>query len=476
VFVLTVAKPFIKFFTETVEQIKKLSPEMKKWMALLMGVSVLITGWGPAMKLATTALGPLKAAFMALLTPLGPLFLLVGGFMAMWVQEMGGIEKAWGAVRQAGLDFWKWIEPVWRALVSLVEQLWKSSKELLQELWTFAKKMWAGFAEIAGNAFKAIGLDGEINITKVRDKLVEAIQFMEFSLTHLGLAWKLMWAGMKYYAAVAADFIAKHIFEIALGLGFLRLIKGMRIMWMAGWLSLLAIAVLAVGAIGFTIGRVIGEALKKAFKGEIISKKDIGDIIGSVQQDIEDAMGKIGITLEGVEIGGLGKLKDQLKKDLDDAGAEVGTAFNEWKTKKFLTDFTIGLFGGGEGKGMFDPITDSAKKAKEEIKSLDSVVKGSAESIKRISDYMDKMGFKAQDNRPQGAGLRQGIAMAMAGGRAGPIQEKLPRPREADFDEAFRINKANFERNEAAKDIILKEIRDILKAAPVIMLNPAGIQ
>lgn len=475
-FVFTLVKPFIKFFTEASEQIKKLSPETKRWLALLMMVATVITGWSPTIKLVTAALGPLRAAFMALLTPLGPLFLLVGGLMAMWIQEMGGVEKAWNAVKKTGLDFWNWIQPVWKALVSLVEQLWKTSKELLQELWNFAKKMWAGFAEVAGHALKAIGLDGEINFTKMRDKLVEAIQFMEFSLTHFQLVWKLAWAGMKYYAAIAADFIAKHIFEIALGLGFLKLIRGMASMWKMGWLLMAAAAVLAVGTIGFIIGRVIGEALKKAFKGEIISKEQIGEIVKDVQTDLETALGKIGIDLEGVQIEGLGKLKDKLKKELDDVGAEVGNAFSEWKTKKFLTDFTIGLITGQEGKGAFDPIAESAKKAKEEIKALDSVTKGSAESIKRISDYMDKMGFKTPNNRPPNAAQRQGIAMAMAGGQAGPIQERLPRPREANFEDAFRINKANFQRNEENQALILGKILKVLESAPVIMFSPAGMQ
>jgi len=386
VFVLSVAKPFIHFFVELSSLIRGLSPDTKKWLALVLAISAAVVGFHPTIKALTIAFGPLKSAVMALLTPLGPLLLIAGGLLALWVQDMGGVEKAWKKVTEAANDFWRWVKPIFDATESFLTELWKQTKIVFRDMWQFAKEAWAGIGQTVKEVLAAMGIDAEQTFGDIRKSLVTAIQFAEFTLTHFRMVANYTWTLIKYGAAAAADFIAQNVFYILLAVVVKRLLTHMVTSFRLAWVAVYLGAVAAVALIGVAIGKIIGEAIRRAFKGEILSFEDAKKLVA---QTIEVA---VDFVVGGVEVGDLKNIKGELAKQLDKEEADIKGAFDEWKVQQWWK----GIFAAWQAPKAkevdpFKPVAESARKAANEVKGLDAALKGSGEAVKRITEYNEKM-------------------------------------------------------------------------------------
>lgn len=505
---------FIKKLTSLWE---RLDERVKKSVVGFAAISLVLSVLALAGKYILPLLGPLRiltvlfaglAAALSIVgmvfTPIGALLLIGAGLIAGWVDSLGGLDKAWSTVTEAANKFYKDNRLIFNDLESLIKSfgqagvdairwLYKNGKQLLQNLGTFFE-----------DVLKSMGTNSSEVWTKIKEGFHTAIQFMEFTLKHFNMVADLSWTAIKFGGVTAADFIAEHVFlflytGVAIKV-FSKIVKAWGLMWVA----MIAGAVLALAAVGALVGIIIGAALKAAFKGKEIDWNEVHQAIkDKLGEGYEDAILNMEFKADiaGIDVKKLKDMKAQLGKELNDKGIKVGAAFEEWKTKKFLTDFTMGLFGNNpeflkqteevakatgrtSGKGFGEEFGKGMKNP------LESALRWSAEAITRIADYKTRMGFGgATGTGVQRGGGRFGPQMDPRGWfQAGvPIGNRMPPtnwgPRQAEAN-AKRVDEFNREKGNTSAEIIPvlikihKTLEDYLQkdiAGSTIVLETANI-
>lgn len=172
--VAEVIKPVVQGLREAVAWFRALSPEIKTATTLIVGATV------AAAALAATAIA--GAAIFNMMT--GGVLIMVGAVvtagaaLAVWVNRLGGVGKAWEVVKTAGTTAWgfiqsraaafmAWIQPsldkvkaiavgLWERVKSMAGSAWDWIQERVDTFVAWVKPAWDSVSRFAIKAFDAI--------------------------------------------------------------------------------------------------------------------------------------------------------------------------------------------------------------------------------------------------------------------------------------------------------------------------------
>lgn len=433
--------PIIKGLTSLVKIFNDSDDATKKLVIQATLAVTALLSFGPAMALLRATAVPLwdmiNDGLHKLFSPLGIVLTLL---TAIGIDGLGGLEQAWEKAKDAAKFFWTETKPVIAAMKSFIEELWKQARSNLRALW-----------EAARNAFGIVGGDAKKTFLEVRDAIVIAFEFAEYSLTHFKMASDVSWKAIKYGAMAAVNFIMNNAFLIgltAIGLMFtVGLVRAASSAFnMIAKRAVLLKVLLAASLAGVAV--LIGAELVNIMAGG-----DIGEGFSKAMEKLGD---NVNVDFAGIKVKGMDEVEAKLKAEFEKAADAAGKSFNQWKIEKWWTGMLTGWgtgkpvaaaekAGGDIGKAM-------TKGIKEELKGLDAVLVGSGEAIRRIAAYRDKLleGRGPQTIQPIGGNKPKG---------APPIDvqkwlDKQPDPLGKMAEQAARLAQAqaDFDQREAAKN------------------------
>lgn len=131
-------KPIAQMAVAAAKAFQGLSPEIKLATVASIALSVAVVGIAAALKAATLAGIGFNLATGGMLIAIGAV-VTAGIGIALWVSHLGGVEKAWERVKDAGQDFWNWFRPVWRAFEGFVSQVGRNFRQSVEMIYGFAK-------------------------------------------------------------------------------------------------------------------------------------------------------------------------------------------------------------------------------------------------------------------------------------------------------------------------------------------------
>lgn len=341
-----------------------------KIIGILKIIEVLVLGILNPIKWITTAFSLLGLAIGAIGSLFTPIGLIVAGLIALvalFIGQAGGIEEAFKQAKEGLQQFWEWTKPIRQAIVQLFETIK-----------VVAQQGWERFKEISKQAMAWIKQNIGIDFNEIRNTIVTAIIFVEYSILNTEQVWNAAWKGMKYVAVAAANFIMNNLFLIM----FSPLLAGLidlGVNWNALWQG-------------------IKEGARNAF--EWIGKNWQMLIIGIIPAIISGAkidwskiwsdMGKVTFDWKGIKIQGMDDLETRLKKEWDEAAGKLGAdfeAFKQMRLKQFAEldkEQKKGAVDLGKGDPRIQGLVNDMHK-------LQSVAIGSAEALGRINDYRERM-------------------------------------------------------------------------------------
>lgn len=415
--------PVVKWLKELVQWFRNLDDTTK---TVIVSVAAVTAGVLAAIAAVSAALVVFNALSGGVLLLVGVL-VTAGVAVGVWIGQIGGVGKAWEQVQQAGMTAWEWLLPirlqlanVWDAVSDGAIFAWESVKQAAADAWTF----------VFGEA--------EINWSKVRDVVTEALIYVEFALRNIVPISEYVWTGVKLYAVKAFETIS-HFFKSDLP-ALLRWFQTNlpaiveAVFDYIGTVSVVAVTNLITlfknipwdglfqgvyqGA-KFQLTMTIDafartmDSIQKLLTGEI-SIDDIwaeppAEIIAS---QVTDGLKKLP-TFLGKELTELRlppRTLSQLEKDLQDEfdvlGDDLGRSFEEFKADRL---WEIALYGDDKetkdkpkneaGKLGMDMGNKLVKGAMSEVKKLDAVLVNSAEDVSRIADYFDRLRYGTKEAR-----------------------------------------------------------------------------
>ncbi len=385
-------------------------------MGILAGIKVaLLTLLNPFTVIGVAVVG-VKLMILALMNPITWVMLALTAFAALFILKAGGIKEAWEQLKAAAVAAWDWLEPIRRNLMMFFTNVQTAIQQGLEVLKKEVKQVWE---DIAGQA--------EINWGEVRDHILTALMFAEFTLFNFSQAatamWELIkigsdvaWAGIKYGAVALVNALLRNVFLI-----FLLGITGP-----AGMLVLIGFAFQdTFSEILRFIKDTFINAIKMAaeFHAKLILAVSRGVMPTFAELFGDFKVGDIKVDMRGIKVEGLEVLEAKLRKEFDTAvnaakekGGEVMAPFledfEEFK-KKRLAELAIPE---AVKQQITDPVVGDLKKmadaAKHETSKFDAALMGSAESITRFQDYKDRV---TVNNEKYGGEWQGGLGMGRGG-------------------------------------------------------------
>lgn len=228
-------KPASQFIKRMAEEFQKLDPTVKNVVygitTLAGALAVLIPTWqiftklwavfkiGGAISSVFTAVagvlsGPMLVAIIAVAAAVAILVEEFGGWENLWNAVKGVAVSAWGAIKQAVSKFVDWVTPIMRSVWGTLEAGWNLVSETvrsvmrtivvvvgsyLQEVYTFWTDVFAKIADFLGSQ----------NITQT---IIVTFITAEFILRNFGAFWRMTWTGMQLDAVTVFEVII-HFFR-----------------------------------------------------------------------------------------------------------------------------------------------------------------------------------------------------------------------------------------------------------------------
>lgn len=305
-------------------------------------------------------------AAIALVTGLGA----IGGAL---FQQAGG----WEMLKKKAEAAWEWLAPVRKQATEFFETAHRVGTKLMSKLYDYIKDKFSNWSN-------TIDWDG------FRNKLVETIQFAEYTITHFADVWNYVWASVKYYSAVALSTILENIVDVMSGNLLLRTLKN----YVSNW---------------FAADDAVEEHNKESFLRrsnylqlytKMLAFAAQGNLImlGRTIDELRDKLkaDEITFTPKGIRIEGLERFKEKAKKDMEEAANKINEGFKDFKKPggTFAKDLEVLPFPDEESV-----VEAGNKRGKDYVKGLDNGVKqaqaslvGSAEALSRILAYRDIIG------------------------------------------------------------------------------------
>jgi hypothetical protein len=324
--------------------------------------------------------------------------------VALFVNRVGGIKnamklvgewsaKAWSTVKEWAGIAWDWIQtkfnafmewsaPIWRAMAGLavaVWQLikqgallaWEAIKTAATYLWTFLSSMWV-----------SVFGDAEINWSKIKDAIVDSILFAEYTLSNFGRVAEYVWAGMKYHAVAAANWLLQNVFLVMMGPGgwMVALLMSLNINWQATFKAMWDYTVAMFTSISDMAGQ-LGARILRALTG-----RGAGAAL-----NIGNALQGIELTFRGVNLPSLQRLENSLRAEFNRLGTELGEDFAAFRARRMAelgvtpedevaAENAGRTIGNSFARGMGKP-----------LEKLDAALYGSMEAVARFITYRDKV-------------------------------------------------------------------------------------
>ena len=387
-------KPFVGGLKDVVKWLRTFDDQTKMIVVSVAAVSAGVL----ALVAAFTFLGPIIAALSTPVLIFIAAAVAVGAAIAVWVKQMGGVEKAWDAVKQAGMAAWDWLEPIRMELGNL----W----DAIVEAGTTA---WESLTEVASVAWSNIVGDATVDWEKVRSIIQDVLIAAEFGIRNFGKLWDYVVAGVALKAEETWGTI-EHFFTGTLP----ALLNWFRNAWIAAFQAAFSFAVKSVT----DLGGVVQDLLSGNFVGAASKAVSAAASMAANAKKAVESLPPIELPVRLPSA-----QEQQIRKDFEKMGADIGQSFEDFRAERLWEQ---ALWGGdktesqGEsekeaekaGKGMGDKLK---KGAVSEVKKLDAVLFGSAEALSRIDDYFEKMKYGAKESKGGPAGGRFAQAVSSAG-------------------------------------------------------------
>lgn len=400
------ARPFVDALREMVAWFNDLDDSTKSTIVV---VAALATG--------LLALGPIVAGLGLLINlAFSPFTLIIGGIiagLALLTQALGGVGPTIEIIRSGFQSFWDWFQPVWDAFVGVVSAAWEAIEAGASALWDTITGIWDS---LVGEA--------EIDWAAIRDAIVTALEFCEFTIRNFGMVAENVWIRIKLGFMVAVDFI-----------------KDAGIALVAN----VSAAVMAIGEVFSTLWDAVSGGGFEAFEG-------LGDRMSAtftrVHDELSTAMGA-----------GESDITRGLRRELEANNEVLGQAFEDFQRERRAANQTeqdeVEEDWSEFGEQSSDQYNEGFKKGMEKF---DAVLAGSAEAFSRIAEFQDKI-----------LAMRGGAASTGGTGAAGvrasgaPVVVNSPPPARADAAGSTQIT-------------LLTDIRDILRdRSSAIEIEAAGL-
>lgn len=366
---------------------------------------------GPAVASAfTMAWGAITAALSAVASvgwPLIALFVAIGTIVWALVQRAGGVEAVWTMIVGKLQEFWEWLKPVRQA----VESLFNAVVEYAQWAWGLVV-YWVGWAydkivETLGAAWAWVEQQTGFTFGNLRDTIRDTFLFAEFTLRNFGLVWEVAWAGLKYYAVAALNWILKNFVLILGAPVLLPIYLAMQVNWEKLWKNMATFAVSAMLKILEFANKFPGQFMKILQGGG----KALGKFIAGVWEDMGKAFEGTKFTWKGVEIPALDRLEEQLRQEFEEKKGALNQSWEEFKKQK-LEEFAK------ENKGATpeEQGEEDGKKygqgMSKGLKGTEAVLFASAEALSRRFEQLERMKEAREMNSKASGGAPGSVAGA----------------------------------------------------------------
>lgn len=357
-------KPFLADVRAAIGWMSSWDDSTKRFLATAAGLTALFLSIGPTLKviglISSVVFTPLTAGIGAALAA-----------TALWTESVGGLGKAWELIRNTAIAAWDWLEPTRNAL----SDLWSS----IVEVGVF---VWNEFKSTAIAVWNAIASSSTVTWDQIQGKVVDVIQFMEFSIKNFGLVSKLVWTGIKLEVVKAADAITDVFY-------------GMGASAYGAFAYLYTYATNTFNNLSNDFHRglivlrnklyLISDETRDKLLSEIAPNTDAGAEAARAFQEGFDS------SLSGFNIGD-SEMAQNLQEEFDALGEDIGKSFQQFQNQKWFESLwwndeaapkavaNAGKLGDLAGKAL-------TKNAKSHTDKLEQALFGSAEALSRIEAF-----------------------------------------------------------------------------------------
>jgi hypothetical protein len=378
---------------------KNMNPQLKKTVFTILAV---VAGLGVVTAAVMTLIG-IFTVLSYVVGSIGLPFLIViaavVAAIAVWVQSVGGVGAALDIIKSKWAEFMEFIDPVVQAFRSLLPVAWETFKgavvagvEVIVDFWNRMLEQvmgfWNGLQQVWGwvqTSFSDMfGLTGENAAgtwAKIRDKVVETIYFIEYTLKNFQKVTDVVWQALKYGIVATFEMLKFYMVQIPTTYGPYLLTTFQKVFK--------AIFEAGSGAFIGIFGTVaeIAQNIPKLLKGELKVSDLFANAFGKLKEGLGDVLGEVPTMPERQ----LGQLEKDLLANLKQTGSALYDDFQAFlKTKQKTGEIGVPEEEVKKNTKKNEEIVQSTRKAVKEITKFDHALMGSTESFARIMDYRSK--------------------------------------------------------------------------------------
>lgn len=457
-------QPAVEVLSDLVLWFIELDDSTTTTLVVIAGMATALLAIGPILYGITIAWTLLSAAVSPVILPIIALTAVV----AILVNRMGGISKAWDTVASAARRFWAYVEPrvmplvqqlqdLWETVSGAGEEAWTSLEGYVSDFWDFVKPIipaWEGaftafWRMISGGAESAFGgiSDAATYSMEVVNAAVDiAWGYIGPIVTSVGDAFTSMWEATGLSAVssfetvngtitdfyIAAEFAFDHVREIAnyawtgikLGavstfeeiLHFFTTTIPTTMDWFANnWEDIFTdlyngtVAIFTnlssnISAIFSNLGRLI--------TGEV----SFDELWTPLTEGFQRVTAELIIPERQVN-----EMEASLRRQFEQQGAALSESFTEFRNRRLdeiaewewpeesVEDAVDAADEAGQMIGR--QLNSSIKKEAEKTEKLEAALVNSAESITRLAEYRDRLNQQAESRQAarQSAGVGGGV-------------------------------------------------------------------
>lgn len=342
----------------------------------------------------------LKTIFMGLAGIVGAVFspftigigLAVAG-IAVFIDQMGGIEGAWDAIKKGAADAWGyvkdgwgkfivWVKPITQALSSFFVTAWGVIKQGVMSLWEWMKGAFTRVKNFIGGIWSDITGDATVNWDVIRTNIRDAIIFAEYILNNFGDVASYVWVNMELGFVQAINNIL-HFFTDVIP----AVLKWFGQNWKDIFNTVWSFTTALIGNLATNIVNIIGN-IPALVKGTV----KFGDIWTPLLDSFENTIRE----LPNIPKREMGELEKELLARRDKLGEAIGDSFYAFKQNKIaqfnakdvLPDKTVDEIG-KQAKKAGQSVNNGMTKAAE-LQKFDAALTNSMEALARVLDFRER--------------------------------------------------------------------------------------
>lgn len=375
-------------------------------------------------KLAIASIGAILGIIFSPLGLIVAIIALVTAGTYKWVQSVGGVAKAWEAVKAAALAAWEWTGPIREVLAELWADISEAGSAAFSALGDFAISIWEA---ITGSA--------DINWQSVREYIVDAIQYASYTIKNFGQVAEFVWTDIVYGFTKMSNQII-YFFDTVIP----ALLVWFKDNWKDIFVTAFNFTAAVIGNLSSNIVNIMSN-IPDLVRGKV----SFSELWTPLTEGFENTIKK----MPEIPARVAGEVETQLKDMRDGMAADINQGFAAFKEQRAAerevkkwgaemasmgpkmeesTDQSIKNVGKNISSNVGAPI----KKATQEIQKFDAALVGSAEAASRVQAYHDLIrGGAGKLGTSSDTGLKKfdaaAVGSAEAAGRMGKSEEYLKR-------------------------------------------------